>query len=485
MQYMVKGYTPKALFEYFEEISAIPRGSGNEKAVSDYLVRFAQEHKLDCRRDSLNNVVIKKPASLGHEDAQPLILQGHTDMVCEKESGSGHDFLRDPIRLVKQGDFLCADSTTLGADNGIAVAMILDILSDSAVVHPPLECIFTSSEETGMFGAAGLDASWISARRMLNLDSEEEGIATVSCAGGMRIRLYHTLQWEENTAPAFQISIDGLLGGHSGCDIHLEHTNANKLMGRILYSLLERFEGITLGNLSGGTKDNAIPRQCTAIVCPASEGEYRAVLAAAQELTAVFKDEISAVEPNAVLTVTPIPCGRHISSKDTRDLINLIFLAPDGALRRNVAAGGFIIASVNMGILTIKEDGRFCAMFAPRSSVQSLQENTKAQLRLLADLTRFTFTCDSEYPGWAYREDSPLRDALCGAYKELFGSEMKLEAIHAGLECGLFSEKFPGLDAVAIGPNIAHCHTPQERLDLKSCERTAALLRHVLKKLAD
>jgi len=485
MEYIVKGYEPKAIFEYFEQICAIPRSSGNEKGVADYLEAFANQHGLFCYRDELHNVVIKKAGSKGCEHLPAVMLQGHTDMVCEKNAGTVHDFDNEGIHLEVKDGFLCAKGTTLGADNGIAVAMMLALLADDTIKHPPLECVFTVQEETGLFGAVALDGSVLSAKTMINLDSEEEGIATVSCAGGMRIRLHKTIDWvKTESSLGLEIAIRGLLGGHSGADIHLEHANANKVMGRILYAVLLETQA-NLVAIDGGSKDNAIARECDCTLAFSTEEERKK---AKTIITAVAKDiydEVSAAEPDfRVELKEPNSLPQQMMSKNTTDaIVKLVFLAPNGMRKRNVLAGGFVVCSVNLGV--IKTDStEVVVYFSPRSSVASLQKETRKELALLSDLFDCKLTCDSEYPGWGYAEASQIRDLFKESYSALFGGELKIEAIHAGLECGLFIDKLPGLDAIAVGPTMFGCHTPDERLELASCERVWKLLIDVLDRLA-
>ncbi len=479
---VITGFEPQAVFDYFEEISSIPRASGNERAISDYLIKFAEKNGLEYIRDDINNVIIKKPACNAGENVAPLILQGHTDMVCEKTSDSTHDFSKDPIKLIQNGEYLTADKTTLGADNGIAVAMVLAVLSDKNLTHPALECVFTSQEETGMFGAAALDTSVLKAKQMLNLDSEEEGTATVSCAGGMRLRLYKDVEWKKEDSEGIEIVIDSLTGGHSGCDIHLERANANKLAARMLYELMSEYHSMRISELEGGTKDNAIPRSCN-IKVSFDKSELQKALKTANEIADEILTEIKASEPQAVITVKPIDCKKHMKKKTTHDIVKLMYLAPDGAISRNVNAGGFVVSSVNMGIVGMEED-RYCIKFSPRSSVESLQKQTRQKIQLLADTFGFEMKCDSSYPGWKYNENSHIRDVVSAAYRQMYGKEMKIEALHAGLECGLLSSKIKDLDAIAIGPNITRCHTPEECLDLRSVERTYKLITNILSELA-
>lgn len=485
MAYKIHGYKPEAAFHYFEELSAIPRSSGNEEGICNFLIDFAKKHNLEYYTDELHNVVIKKPGSKGSEDKPAVMFQGHTDMVCEKNPGVDHDFEKDGIDMIVDDEkhTVTANGTTLGADNGIAVAMMLAILSDDSLVHPPLECVFTTSEETGMFGAQALDTSILKARTMINLDSEEEGIATVSCAGGLNVSWSKDCQWEAADAFQLQIEISGLLGGHSGTDIRLERTNANKLMGRFLYSLLTE-TGMRLISINGGTKDNAITRSCTAVVCFPTQEECTKAQSILEGMIADTKAEIHPAEPGYQAVVSNVSGNDKAMSRCvTEAVVKGIYLAPNGPQKRNLQAGGFIITSLNMGIVSTGEK-EVEIRFSPRSSVDSLQQETKKTLLLLADLLGFKTQLSGEYQGWAYAEVSPIRDVFCDSYRRLFGRELKIEAIHAGLECGLFSGKMPGLDAIAVGPTMSGVHTPEETLYLDDCKKVWDLLVEVLKNLA-
>ena len=482
MEYQVKGRHPAAMFRYFEEISAIPRGSGNEKAISDAVCRFAEERGLFWHQDQLCNVIVKKPASKGCEMLPAVMLQGHLDMVCEKNAGCLHDFERDGLALEVRDGFLTARGTTLGGDNGIAVAMMLAILGDDTLRHPPLECVFTVQEEIGLIGAAHLEGSLLSARTLINLDSEEEGVATVSCAGGLRMQLDRAVSWKPAEGICMRLKIGGLPGGHSGVDIHLERTNAIKLMGRVLASLKTPF-GIAA--ICGGNKDNAIPREAEALLVFSGEAEYRAAEEELALLAAALREEILPAEPQFSLAWerADLP-GRMLDQEAATALVRLLYLAPNGVLSRNMKQGGFVVSSVNLGVVRTTEAG-ISVVFAPRSSVGSRQEEIKQRLTVLAEIFGFTASCGGEYPGWSYAEHSPIRERFVRSYRKLFGKELQIEAIHAGLECGLFQAKLPGLDAIAVGPTILGCHTPEERLDLGSCERIWRLITDVLASMAE
>lgn len=482
MTYKITGYQPERLFHFFEDISAIPRGSSNEKAVSDYLVAFAKERGLWYHQDALHNVIIKKPASAGAEDKPAVMLQGHLDMVCEKLAGVDHDFEKDGIDLIVKDGVLTANGTTLGGDNGAAVALMLAVLDDDTLAHPALECVFTTQEETGLTGAAGLDKSLISARTMINLDSEEEGIATVSCAGGMRFTMTRPITRHTASGKLLTIDVSGLLGGHSGTDINKERQNGIILLARLINRVLHE-TGAQLASFAGGSKDNAIPREvCAVLVC--SDADIEKAQSIAEAMAADFAAELVPFEPDFKCTISAQDGAAEVLSEaDAKAFISAICLAPNGVRRRNLKQDGFVVTSLNLGV-TRMDDTTASLVFAPRSSVASLQNYTTDCLYLLAET--FGFDCDiaGAYPGWSFAEESPIRDTFIASYRELFDADLKIEAIHAGLECGLFSDALPGLDAIAVGPTIRGCHTPDEYLPLDSFERFYSLLTDVLSRLA-
>lgn len=482
MTYKITGYQPERLFHFFEDISAIPRGSSNEKAVSDYLVAFAKERGLWYHQDALHNVIIKKPASAGAENKPAVMLQGHLDMVCEKLAGVDHDFEKDGIDLIVKDGVLTANGTTLGGDNGAAVALMLAVLDDDTLAHPALECVFTTQEETGLTGAAGLDKSLISARTMINLDSEEEGIATVSCAGGMRFTMTRPITRHTASGKLLTIDVSGLLGGHSGTDINKERQNGIILLARLINRVLHE-TGAQLASFAGGSKDNAIPREvCAVLVC--SDADIEKAQSIAEAMAADFAAELVPFEPDFKYTISAQDGAAEVLSEaDAKAFISAICLAPNGVRRRNLKQDGFVVTSLNLGVARM-DDTTASLVFAPRSSVASLQNYTTDCLYLLAET--FGFDCDiaGAYPGWSFAEESPIRDTFIASYRELFDADLKIEAIHAGLECGLFSDALPGLDAIAVGPTIRGCHTPDEYLPLDSFERFYSLLTDVLSRLA-
>lgn len=483
MNYKITGYKPEKLFHFFEDISAIPRGSANEKAISDYLVAFAEERNLWYHRDALFNVIIKKPASAGAKEKPAVMLQGHTDMVCEKLAGVAHDFTTDPLDLIIKDGVLSANGTTLGGDNGAAVACMLAILDDDTLTHPALECVFTTQEEIGLNGAEALDKSLLSARTMINLDSEDEGVATVSCAGGLRFGLTRPITRSKKEGMLLHLEATGLLGGHSGTDINKEHQNANLLMARMINHLFHNTDAL-LVDFNGGTKDNAIPRETSATLFYSDEVAAKNAENLALALSADFSSEICPYEPAfQFLVSTENGTADVISAEDGQAFITAMCLAPNGVQFRNMNLDGFTVTSLNLGIAATDETSA-SLVFAPRSSVATLMSALKEKLCLLAETFGFEVSMHGEYPGWSFAEVSPIRDVFVQSYKELFHDDLKIEAIHAGLECGLFSDAIPGLDAIAVGPTIRGCHTPDEHLPLDSFERFYELLTDVLKKLA-
>ena len=483
MNYKITGYKPEKLFHFFEDISAIPRGSANEKAISDYLVAFAEERNLWYHRDALFNVIIKKPANAGAKEKPAVMLQGHTDMVCEKLAGVAHDFTTDPLDLIIKDGVLSANGTTLGGDNGAAVACMLAILDDDTLTHPALECVFTTPEEIGLNGAEALDKSLLSARTMINLDSEDEGVATVSCAGGLRFGLTRPITRSKKEGMLLHLEATGLLGGHSGTDINKEHQNANLLMARMINHLFHNTDAL-LVDFNGGTKDNAIPRETSATLFYSDEVAAKNAENLALALSADFSSEICPYEPAfQFLVSTENGTADVISAEDGKAFITAMCLAPNGVQFRNMNLDGFTVTSLNLGIAATDETSA-SLVFAPRSSVATLMSALKEKLCHLAETFGFEVSMHGEYPGWSFAEVSPIRDVFVQSYKELFHDDLKIEAIHAGLECGLFSDAIPGLDAIAVGPTIRGCHTPDEHLPLDSFERFYELLTDVLKKLA-
>lgn len=477
MQKVTKGHEPQAVLGYFEEISAIPRGSGNEKGIADYLEAFGKEHGFYVYRDAMHNVFIRKPASPGCEDRPALLLQGHTDMVCEKNNSVQHDFEKDPIELQVVGDILRANGTTLGADNGIAVAYMLALLTDETVKHPTLECLFTVQEETGLDGAKAFDGKEITAKNMINIDAGPEGNAIVSCAGGMRIDMQKQLAQQPFTGQALTITLKGLMGGHSGAEIHQYRGNANRLMGRILAHM----DGVHVLSMNGGNKENAIPRECVATVAVADAAKAQAQIEA---IAAVIKKELPGEDQGFTVEAQAAPAPQTMATADdTRALITMLCLVPNGVIAMSRQMEGLVECSSNLGIVETQGNAVHLAI-SPRSCTESMQDDTELRMQLLAQALGFTCTTRSRYPGWAYEKDSPLRTLLCEVYRELTGKEMQIAAVHGGLECGLIKSMVPELDIVAIGPDNKNAHTPDEQLNMKSTQRVWELLCTMVQRLA-
>jgi len=469
---------PKNVFRFFEEMCAIPHGSYNTKAVSDWCVAFAKARGLEHYQDEMNNVILIKEASAGYEEAEPVILQGHLDMVCEKAPGCEKDMDREGLDLAVEGDYIYAEGTTLGGDDGIAVAMALAALDDDSLPHPRLEVILTTEEEVGMDGAMALDVSPIRGRKMLNLDSEAEGIFTVSCAGGSMAACGLPVARAPFGGDILRVRVEGLTGGHSGAEIHKGRANASMLLGRLLLAMAAETE-LRLVSADGGLKDNAIPVAAEAVVAAA---DGRKAKAAAERMAACFQVEYRRSDP--MLTVTAEEAAAAwlpMDAASTERTLCLLACAPNGVQTMSQDIHGLVQTSLNLGILKTEENA-VTASFCIRSSVDSEKEMLKDRLAcLLAQLGgRVSFS--GEYPGWAYRPDSPLRELMTEVYREQYGREPKVEAIHAGLECGLLAGKLPGLDCVSIGPDLLEIHTPREKMSISSVQRVWAFVREVLKR---
>lgn len=466
---VLENLKPEKVFEYFEDLCAVPHGSGNTKQISDYCVNFAKEHGFSFVQDSLNNVIIRKNASAGYENSPTVILQGHLDMVCEKDSISDIDFLKDGLRLRLDGDFVSADGTTLGGDDGIAVAMALSVLDSTDILHPPLEVLFTTDEETGMYGADGLGASLLNGKILLNIDSEDEGILTVGCAGGARADIRKSLTFGE-TAKTKKIVISGLAGGHSGVEIHKNRHNANKLMLELLNSI----PNVKLAYVSGGAKDNVIPNRCECSVCADCD--------LTEIIDTFIKDKYNSADPNLQITVTDGVVLPVMNEKATREIIDLICALPNGVQKMSEQIKGLVQTSLNLGVLKIENDALYCT-FSVRSSVNSEKFELLNTLKNIADSFGADFSDHGHYPAWEYRENSHLREIMVKTFERLYGRKPTVDVIHAGLECGIFCDKIDGLDAVSFGPDLFDIHTVNERLSVSSVQRTYEYLCETLKNL--
>lgn len=469
---ILQNIEPKCVMNFFEDLCAIPHGSGNCEKISKYCLLKAKEMGLEATTDGMNNVIIKKTASKGFENHSTVILQAHLDMVCEKTPDSKIDFEKDGIEITVEGDFITANGTTLGGDDGIGVAMILSVLQDKSLVHPPIEALFTTDEETGMFGADALDGSLLNGRKMINIDSEVEGVLTVSCAGGARSEIRLPAEKSAPTASCFEIIIDGLKGGHSGVEIHKGRHNSNMLMAKLLRELKSPYNII---EIAGGSKDNAIPART---VCKIStNGDIKTVAADFEGKNR------TAEEPDLKISVLEIESdAKAFTPEASTKITDFLLSLPNGVQKMSEDIEGLVQTSLNLGILKTESNGIYLT-FAVRSSVNSEKSELLNKLKELTENAGGNFKDSGHYPAWEYRKDSPLRDVMVEQFEVLYGRKTIVEAIHAGLECGILSDKLPELDAVSFGPDMEEIHTPNERLSVSSVKRSYDYLCKILENL--
>lgn len=479
---VLESLEPKNVFYYFEEICRIPHGSGNVEAISDYLKAFAEERKLEVIQDELKNIIIIKDASKGYEEEPPVILQGHMDMVAVHKPEFDIDMKTMPLALKVEGDKVFAEGTSLGGDDGIAVAYALAILADDSIAHPRLEVVITVDEETGMDGARGIDLSMLKGNRLLNLDSEEEGVFWISCAGGARVYSTFSAETQQQKGVLYQLTIGGLQGGHSGAEIHKERGNANKLTGRLLWRLVQEEVQFGLVSSFGGVADNAICREniVEAVVEPACADTFETLVVA---LEAEIKTELAGKDDGFCIVLkkgeeTEKAC---ICKKDLLRLAAFLQAVPNGVQAMSVHMPGLVETSLNLGILRIDEKG-MKAEFSVRSSIESSKKELIDRIIALTGLAGGTAECTGDYPGWAYRVDSPFREKMIALYEEMYGVKPQVEAIHAGLECGLLASKIKDLDCVSLGPDMANIHTTEEYLSIASTKRVWDFILRLLAK---
>jgi dipeptidase D len=475
---MLEHLKPKEVFRFFEALTRIPRGSGNERQVSDYLVAFARQRKLEVFQDRALNVIIRKPGTAGYEAAPAVILQGHMDMVCEKANGCRHDFTKDPLALKIDGDFLRAAGTTLGADDGIAVACGLAILDSAKIPHPPLEFLVTTSEETGMDGARALEAEHLTGRTLLNIDTEEEGVLMVSCAGGLNLVCRFATRWRKTVSGGLCIKVSGLQGGHSGLEIIQQRANAIKLLGRILDAA--RAGGtFGLAAIAGGSKVNAIAREAQATIT-ARPPVLARIKAIVKGLVLDLKTETALVDPGLKVVVSQVSkVARRMDQAGTDKLIDFLVIAPNGVQSMSRELEGLVESSLNLGLL--EQSGAAVRMTVSiRSCVDSIRDDLTRKVEALASLVDARSERSGAYPAWRYQPDSKIRDLCQSVYQKVTGHAPKIKAIHAGLECGLLSEKLPDTDMISFGPDLFGAHTPEEHLSIGSVARTWAFLTAVL-----
>lgn len=471
------GLQPASVFGYFEKLCSYPHGSGNTKQISDYLVSFAKEQGLRYIQDSLNNVILFGDGTCGYEDHEPVVLQGHMDMVCDKDADCTIDMDTQGLDVTHDDTHVFAKGTTLGGDNGIAVAYALALLADKTIPHPPLEVIITVDEETGMFGATGIDLSMLKGRTLINLDSEDEGIFTVSCAGGARGTISLPVHRRAVYGPCVRLTVEGLRGGHSGVDIHKNRANANKVMGELL-SRVQKLMPLCITKMSGGSKDNVITHSSQ--VTLVAMGMYpEKINEVAQQLENEIREQYD--EPNVKIYGDDVDAlgGNALTTEDTAKVIALLCAAPNGVQAWSQDIEGLVQTSLNLGVVRL--DDQLHMTFAVRSSVNQEKRELLARLRELAEFNGAGYSEVGDYPAWEYKKDSRLRDTMIKVYRQMYGNEPEVVAIHAGLECGILSDKLPGLDCVSIGPNMLDIHTSREKLEIASTRRTWEFLLEILK----
>ena len=471
---------PKRVFYYFEELCKIPHGSGNTKQISDYLVSFAKEHGLEYVQDEMNNVVIYKPATEGYEDAPAVILQGHMDMVCEKRPDVDHDFTKDPLNISVKDGYVTANGTTLGGDDGIAVAYGLALLESTELAHPALEVLITVDEEIGLLGAEGFDCSALKGKRLINLDSEAEGSLWISCAGGLSGISSIPVQRVEAEGQKAAVKITGLMGGHSGAEIDKKRANANVLMGRFLYTL-QKEAAYEIISLAGGQKDNAITREADAELLVE---DVNAVKACAEKVQKGFREEYAGTDEGITIEITDLGASsaRVLHPTSREKVLFFLMEVPFGIQKMSGSIDGLVETSTNIGIVKLGED-EFLGSSSVRSSVEAAGAALSDKICYLTEFLGGDYTVQGAYPAWEYRKDSPLRDQMVEVYEEMYGEKPNVVAIHAGLECGLFYKKIEGLDCVSLGPNMKDIHTSEEVLDIASTERVWKYLVKVLESL--
>ncbi len=482
MNKILKEKDYKNIFYFFSEISSIPRGSYNNTAISNYLVDFAKDRKLAYIQDEYENVIIIKEASKGYEDAETIILQGHMDMVCEKTPDSDHDFLKDAIEIIIDGDYIRANNTTLGADNGIALAYALALLDDNELEHPRLEAVFTTDEEVGMDGAIGLDVSSLKGKYLINMDSGEEGVLLTSSAGGLNGYCEIPIARKKTEGLKVQISINNLKGGHSGAEIHKNRTNAIKLLGRLVFELTQLID-FKLISLKGGQKDNVIPREAYVEIL-VSDKSYDDLCKAIETLSNNYYEELATSEPELKI-VTKAMEKKEYEYLDDFSFNKVLFYlvnSPNGVQKMSYSFDGLVESSLNLGFADVSSEK---AVFSHsiRSSINTYKKYISDRLDYLASFTDGCYEIRAEYPAWEYKKDSPLREHMEKVYKEVYGREPELAAIHAGLECSFFAGKIPGINIVSLGPDMDDIHTPKEKLNISSTINVYKYLEKVIENM--
>jgi dipeptidase D len=475
---------PKAVWQIFGELSKVPRDSGKEEAAMQMLRRWAESRGLAAKRDKTGNMVVSVPATKGHEKAPPVLLQGHVDMVCEKNSATVHDFDKDPIKIVVDGDWVRAEGTTLGADNGIGVAMALAVAEDKTVVHGPVEVLLTVDEERGLTGAAGVKKGFFTARKMINLDSEEDDGIFIGCAGGrdtfMTLRNRRT-RFPKDVA-ARKVTVTGLRGGHSGQDINRNRGNAIKILTRLLIAAADEMD-IRIATIDGGSKRNAIPREAaaTVLVPSARAAEFKRMIGRVTKR--IMADELAGIDDQMQVKVTPSKASRCFSLNGSLRTLRLLAAVPSGVTAMSQVVDGLVESSSNLGVVT-SEGEQVRITCCSRSSVVSSLEYLAIRHRALGRLAGAVVEQPEGYPGWKPNLESEMLAVARKQYVATFGHEPELKAIHAGLECGLLTEKYPDLDIISFGPNIVNVHSPDEQVSIPSVQKVWKFLGAILAEVA-
>jgi len=477
---VLRNLEPNKMFEYFEKICAIPHGSGNMKAISDFIVDFAIKNKLEHYRDEANNVIVISDATSGRYDQEPIILQGHLDMVCAKTEDADFNFETDGLKLRLDGNFISAEGTSLGADDGIAVAIMLALLEDKSLSHPRLECIFTTDEEIGLIGANALDASPLKGKRLINLDSEEEGVILTGCAGGIALTADFDAEFEQLHGRIYRLTVDGLAGGHSGVEIIKQRANADKVLGRLLCALQYKFD-LRLSCADGGFYDNAIPRKAEALFI--SDADSDCIASAVAAIAQDIKREYAVADPDMRITVAPQGTGdiAVLMPKEQERLLLALNQVPDGIIRMRDTAEKMVETSLNLGILKLSEEG-MSLTFMLRSTLNSAADELEAQLTSLFSYLGGRVTVSGKYRAWEFRQNSPLRDHCVAVYDSMYSMRPLVGTIHAGLESAVIAEKLGDADCVSIGPTMFDVHTAEERLDADSAARTYDFVRNIIER---
>ncbi|MGL5759126.1 aminoacyl-histidine dipeptidase [Plesiomonas sp.] len=477
--------SPQPLWQFFEKICSIPHPSHHEEALASFIVEWAQGAGLHVERDAVGNILIRKPATAGMENRKPVVLQAHLDMVPQKNNDTVHDFIKDPIRPYIDGEWVKAQGTTLGADNGIGMASALAVVAANDLQHGPLEVLLTIDEESGMTGAFGLQSGWLQGEILINTDSEEEGEIYMGCAGGIDATM--TLPVARETAPAdmqaFTLTVKGLKGGHSGGDIHLYLGNANKMLGRFLFGHAAEL-GLRLANIQGGTLRNAIPREgsATLLVPTANVARLRALV---DKFTDIQRSELSAVEPNLTVLLDNAPMPAQVFAADAQQrLLALLHACPNGVMRMSDVVPGVVETSLNLGVVTTSEQGVQIVCLI-RSLIDSGRCGVQNMLSALAELAGAEAVFKGGYPGWKPDNQSPIMQVVRETYQAMFDKTPNIMVIHAGLECGLFKEPYPQMDMVSVGPTIRGPHSPDERVHIDSVDKYWQLLTQLLKNIPE